>query len=293
MTARRVLVLAAVLAGLAGAGLAGAGCSYVRPNATPPYRPAGGLTSPTTGPPNGFVLYERDCAWCHGNQGQGTLNGPALTGETNGPALTDFMLATGRMPLTTPDQKDALHQKSIYDQAEIDALVAYVSSFNGAGPPVPSVNLAAGSLSQGEELFQENCAACHSVTGAGGVLATGKVAVINGFKLPRTGLVVPSLLASSSTEVAEAIRTGPPGMPVFASSELSDTQVNSVARYVAFLQTEPDRGGLGLGRIGPVAEGAVGWVAGLGLLLLAVRWIGTANTERKSHGHTGGEEHRP
>ncbi|HWD08856.1 MAG TPA: c-type cytochrome [Actinomycetota bacterium] len=273
---------AAAVAGLGALMLAG--CGYFN-QSTAPYRPKGFLTSP--GPADGFTIYARDCSWCHGPQGQGSANGPALTGESNGPALTDFMLSTGRMPIVDPDQKDALHQPSIYDMAEINALVAYVSTFNSSGPPVPTVDLSAGSLTQGASLYQANCAACHSVTGEGGALATGKVATINGFQLPRNGLAVPSLLKADPIEVAEAIRTGPPGMPDFGPSELSATQVDSIARYVKYLQTAPDRGGLGLGRIGPVAEGAIGWLVGLGLLVLFVRWIGTSSRERSGHGHGG------
>jgi hypothetical protein len=37
----------------------------------------------------------------------------------------------------------------------------------------------------------------------------------------------------------------------------------------------PNRGGLGLTRVGPVAEGFVGVVIGLGLLLLVIRYTGT------------------
>ena len=262
------------------AALALAGCSYFRTQATTPYRPGGGLTSPTPGVPDGFLIYQRDCGWCHGNAGQGSASGPSLIGGTNGPALTQFMLSTGRMPIMSADQKDALHQSPIYDQAEMAALIAYVSSFNANPPPVPVIDLGAGSLQEGEQLFQANCAACHSVTGAGGSLATGKLATINGFTLPRQGLVVPSVLKSSPLEVAEAVRTGPPGMPVFGPSELSDSQVDSIVRYVLYLQKAPDRGGLGLGRIGPVAEGAAGWALGLVALLVLVRWIGTSMKER-------------
>lgn len=267
------------------------GCSSSGHNAqgnAGPYRPAAGYPNPASTPVTGFQLFARDCAWCHGAQGQGSANGPALAGASNGPALTDFMLSTGRMPIVDTDQKDALHQKSIYSRAEIDELVAYVSAFNANGPPVPTVNLSAGSLTQGASLYQANCAACHSVTGEGGALATGKLATINGFQLPRNGLAVPSLLKSDPLEVAEAIRTGPPGMPAFGSAELSDVQLDSIARYVQYLQTAPDRGGLGLGRIGPVAEGAIGWLVGLALLLLFVRWIGSSSHEGSRHGHGSG-----
>lgn len=279
-----------LLASLALLGLVLASCSSSQPALrSAPYRPGTGYPNPTSTPVTGFTLYERDCGWCHGNALQGTSYGPPLVGGTNGGALTDFMLATGRMPLTTPDQKDALHQHTIYTPAEMAALVQYVASFNASGPPVPALDLSVGSLTQGKLLYQANCAACHSATGTGGAIATGKPGVVNGFVLPRHGLVAPSLLQASSLEVAEAIRTGPPGMPNFSSSELSDTQVDEIARYVAYLKSGPNPGGANLGRIGPVAEGAIGWIVGLGLLLLLVRWIGTSGRQRDaSHTRPGG-----
>jgi ubiquinol-cytochrome c reductase cytochrome c subunit len=274
---------APALLALAGAALALAACSPQPNNArqtSGPYRPANGYPNPAVAPVTGELLFERDCGWCHGNALQGTPNGPSLIGGTNGGALTDFMLSTGRMPIANTDQKDALHQPSIYSRAEINALVQFVESFNPTGTAVPLVNPEAGSLTQGKLLYQANCAACHSATGSGGALATGKNGVINGFTLPRHGLVAPSLLQSSPTEVVEAIRTGPPGMPNFPTNELSNLQVNEIARYVTYLQAGPNTGGLDLARIGPVAEGAVAWVVGLGLLLLLVRWIGTSSRER-------------
>lgn len=265
-----------------------AGCAYAHQQAVP-YRPAGGLSSPDTALPNGVATYQRDCAWCHGNAGQGTANGPSLVGGSNGEALTDLMLRTGRMPIDSPVQKDALHQAPIYDDRQIAAIVGFVRTFGASGPAIPTVDLARGSLTEGLQLYQADCAACHSVTGEGGVLGTGKAAVINGFTVARQGLVAPSLLRSSPLEVAEAIRTGPPGMPVFGPAVLTDDQVDAVTRYVAYLQTAPDRGGLGLGRIGPVAEGAVAWVVGLGVLLLLVRWIGTSMHSRPHHHGDGGQ----
>jgi len=246
-----------------------------------PYRPAGALS----GHEGGFVLYQRDCAWCHGNQGSGTPNGPTLLAGTAGPALTDFMLSTGRMPVAFPGQKDALHGPSVYTPAEIAAIVDFVRSLNPPGPEVPVVDLGGADLARGRDLYQENCAPCHSMTGAGGALATGKTIRVNGYALPgHVGLIAPSLLHSTPQQVVEAMRSGPPGMPVFGPQAISDPDANSVALFVQQLQREGDRGGLGLGGIGPVAEGAVGWIVGLGLLLLLVRWIGTGGRDATGHG---------
>jgi len=268
-------------------------CSYFRGQAAP-YRPAGGLGSPAPaapaarGPAEGLQLYQRDCAWCHGSRGQGTSYGPNLLQGTAGPALTDFMLSTGRMPIDDPGQKDSLHRDPIYTREEIAAIVDFVESFGAPGPPIPTVDLARANLSAGRDLYQANCAACHSTTGAGGALATGKPGIVNGFVLSsQRGLVAPPLLKSTPTQVAEAMRTGPPGMPVFGPGAFPDEQVDSIARYVVYLQKIKNPGGLELGRIGPVAEGAVGWLVGLASLLLLTRWIGTSLSSHRAHGSGG------
>ncbi len=65
-------------------------------------------------------------------------------------------------------------------------------------------------------------------------------------------------------------------MPRF---DFSTDEVNAITRFVASLQDPDDAGGAPIGRVGPVAEGAVGLLIGLGLLLLIVRWIGTRAEE--------------
>ncbi|HET7481998.1 MAG TPA: cytochrome c, partial [Actinomycetota bacterium] len=84
---------------------------------------------------------------------------------------------------------------------------------------------------------------------------------------------------SSTTEIAEAIRVGPGTMPRFGSDSLDDSQMNDVVAYVDYLQDSADPGGFSLGRVGPVTEGLVGWVLGLGLLIVVIRWIGTKADE--------------
>src|SRR2546421_2175254 len=287
----RLSVLLAIVAPL----ILGA-CPYFHGQAAP-YRPAGGLGSPAPatqaarGPAEGFQLYQRDCAWCHGSSGQGTSYGPNLLEGTAGPALTDFMLSTGRMPINDPGEKDSLHRNPIYTPEEIGAIVAFVESFGAPGPPIPTVDPGRGDLSAGRDLYQANCAACHSTTGIGGALATGKPGIVNGFVLSsQKGLVAPPLLKATPTQVAEAMRTGPPGMPVFGPSDFPDDQVDSIARYVLALQRAKSPGGFALGRIGPVAEGAVGWLVGLAILVLLTRWIGTGLPKPGHHGgHQVGE----
>ncbi len=251
-------------------------CSYFD-RESEPFRPS---IAAVPGPQRGEQLYLRDCAWCHGSRGEGTDNGPDILGGTNGPAFLDFVLSTGRMPLDEPSD-EVLHKDPAYSDEEIADLVSFAEDFGAAGPPIPTVELGDADLSLGTELYQDNCAACHSTTGVGGSLTSGRIDEDGGGFSEASGIVAPPLDEVSPLETAEAIRVGPGTMPVFSEETFDQAELDAIVRYVVYLQDPADPGGAGIGRIGPVAEGAVGWIVGLGLLLLLVRWVGTRRGETK------------
>ena len=224
----------------------------------------------------GRVLYLRDCAWCHGGSAEGTPRAPDLRQAPRGPADVDFVLRTRRMPLRKPE--DPMRRgaaTTVYSAADRAAIVGYLRTLTAAGPEIPVVTEPPNGLAHGAELYFANCAACHSSTGIGGTLsATPKGA---GAGAPES--FVPPVTSSSRTEVAEAIRVGPGTMPVFGPETLSADDVSAIAAYVQYLRHPADPGGFATGHIGPVSEGAVGWIIGLGLLLAVSRWIGTRTGE--------------
>jgi ubiquinol-cytochrome c reductase cytochrome c subunit len=63
-------------------------------------------------------------------------------------------------------------------------------------------------------------------------------------------------------------------MPNFGPGQLSNKEVSAIADYVSYMSNTPDPGGLGIAHFGPVPEGFVGVIFGLGVLLLAARLIG-------------------
>ena len=207
----------------------------------------------------GTRLYQQSCASCHGQQGEGSQRGPALSGV--GPADTDFQVSTGRMPLGKERYSD-VHRDPALSPAEISALVQHVASFPpGGGPPIPAVTQ--GDVRSGRELFLTYCSACHSAAGMGATLNNGRIA--------------PSLMKATSTQIGEAVRVGPGLMPQFPAQVLSDTDVDDIAGYVAVLQNDHgnlDRGGWSLGRLGPFTEGAVAWVFGLAAVAFLARRLG-------------------
>lgn len=207
--------------------------------------------------PYGKTLFEENCASCHGVLAQGSNRAPNLVGL--GAATVDFWLSTGRMPLADPTVQ-AIIKPSRFTRNQEYAIDAFVASLAPGGPAIPSVNLALASVSAGESLFSTNCAACHTITGAGDALANNVFA--------------PSLAPATPTQVAEAVRTGPGNMPRFGPGTLSDRQVADIVKYVGYLQNPNDRGGIALGHVGPVTEGFIAILVGLGSLMLIGLWIG-------------------
>ncbi|MGD0320694.1 MAG: c-type cytochrome [Acidimicrobiales bacterium] len=210
----------------------------------------------------GQALFEANCASCHGTDALGSAVAPPIQGL--GPATVDFWVSTGRMPLADAT-KQPLRKPARFDRTETLEIAAFVSSLAPTSPDfpsgVPSVDTAKADVPEGNSLFVLNCAGCHTITGAGDALANGAFA--------------PSLHVATSTQVAEAIRTGPTNMPHFGPGTLSDRQVADIVAYVTGTIQHPDnRGGISLGGIGPVAEGFIGLLFGVGGLMLIAFWIG-------------------
>jgi ubiquinol-cytochrome c reductase cytochrome c subunit len=76
----------------------------------------------------------------------------------------------------------------------------------------------------------------------------------------------------TAVQIAEALELGPGQMPVF--DYFSEDEVNSLIAYIRDLQETDSPGGFSLGRIGPIPEGFVAIVPGLGLIMLFAVWIG-------------------
>ena len=242
------------LAALTGAiaALVASSAALTRAQAAPVPAPFGQITAVEAG----RDLFVTGCSSCHGLDGRGTSRGPDL--RDAGAASADFYLSTGRMPLADPDDQPE-RKPPAYSREEIARLVAYVASL-GDGPAIP-VLPPGGTLAEGNRLYTDNCAACHSSAGAGGALGVS----IN----------APPLWQATDVQIAEAIRIGPGAMPVFGPETLDDGQVASIVRYVSYLRNPDDRGGQPLGHIGPVPEGFVAWIIGLGAMLATAYWIGT------------------
>jgi ubiquinol-cytochrome c reductase cytochrome c subunit len=223
--------------------------------------PAAARETPASQPSGASIgtVFLSDCATCHGAQAQGTRNGPSLHGV--GAAAVDYWVSTGRMPLALDHTGGRINRRPPkYPPSEIAQLVAYVAKLAGGGPAMPKVSTARANEGEGGVLYRLNCAACHAWAGTGGALQDREA---------------PSLFAATPTQIAEAVRTGPEPMPAFGETALDQHQLDDVVAYVRGLDHADNRGGNPLGHAGPLGEGAVAIIIGLGALLVAARLIGT------------------
>ncbi|TDD79580.1 c-type cytochrome [Actinomadura rubrisoli] len=247
---------------------------------------------------NGKQLFNKNCASCHGLNAEGTKDAkgkpiaPSLIGV--GAASVDFQVSTGRMPAMNPgaqmprkepvpdfntsiktdyeehEKREAAEKQKAQAEKNLADLRAYIASL-GDGPDIPPASAtdpSKGDVALGGKLFRTNCAQCHNFTGQGGALTQGKFA--------------PTLAEDdvTPTQIYEAMLTGPQAMPVFNDTTLTPKDKQAIIAYLVQTREEPNPGGNGLGRIGPVSEGLAGWLIGIGLLVLAAMWI-TAKKPKK------------
>jgi len=209
----------------------------------------------------GKEIFARGCSSCHGLNAEGAGIAPSLIGV--GAASVDFQVATGRMPMADMSQQ-AMRKRPVYNEREIAALAAYVASLAPGPAAVTNEELAwerDGNTAQGGELFRNNCAMCHNFAAQGGALTAGKYA--------------PTLMGVEPRHIYEAMLTGPQAMPVFSDKVLTPQEKLSVIKWIKHAEEEPAIGGAALGRVGPVTEGLLAWVLGLGIFIGIAVWLTT------------------
>ena len=207
----------------------------------------------------GRQIFLKGCSSCHGINAEGGAIAPSLVGV--GEASVDFQVGTGRMPMADMSTQ-AMRKAPVYDEAETAALAAYVASL-APGPKTPTESQLNyerdGSTAEGGELFRNNCAMCHNFAGQGGALSQGKYA--------------PTLMGVEPKHIYEAMITGPQAMPVFSDKIITPAEKLSVIKWIKAAENEPNLGGAALGRVGPVTEGLLAWILGLGVLIGVAVWL--------------------
>jgi ubiquinol-cytochrome c reductase cytochrome c subunit len=206
----------------------------------------------------GKTLFQATCSSCHGLDAQGTSQAPGLIGA--GAAAVDFQMSTGRMPAKEVGAENGRGPVQ-FSQQQIYEIADYIASLGG-GPAIPDaqqVSTGGADTALGSQLFSANCAQCHGFAGAGGALTYGKFA--------------PALTAATATQIYEAMLTGPEAMPVFSDGAVSPQAKRDIIAYITQTRTEPNPGGFSLGRTGPITEGLVIFLGGIGFMVLISLWL--------------------
>ena len=207
---------------------------------------------------NGKVLFQANCSSCHGLEAQGTDQAPSLIGA--GSAAVYFQMSTGRMPAKEVGAENE-RKPTLFTEKEILDIGEYIQSIGG-GPQVPTpeqVSTEGADTALGSQLFSANCAQCHGFAGAGGALTYGKDA--------------PALTQSTPTQIYTAMLTGPEAKPVYSDGTIPPEAKRDIIAYITQTRVEPNPGGFSLGRTGPITEGLVIFLGGMGFLVLVALWI--------------------
>lgn len=206
--------------------------------------PAEALSQADSAPP-GESVFANECAGCHGAGGEGALEGPSLLS-----VLDNQAAVTGVAEIVREGygEMDSFDTKLTEDQ--IQAVADYVVSTFGTSGDVP----------EGGVLFRLNCAGCHGASARGGALIYSEDNA-------------PSLLDVATPEVSAAVRSGPSTMPAYNEGVLTDSQLASIAAYVESIQAPPQPGGYEMTYHGPVSEGLIAIVGGLGAAILVALWM--------------------
>jgi ubiquinol-cytochrome c reductase cytochrome c subunit len=230
----------------------------------------------------GKALFEATCSSCHGLDAQGTDQAPSLIGA--GSAAVYFQMSTGRMPAKEVGAENERKPVTFTDQEILD-IAEYIQSIGG-GPEIPTpaqVSTEGADTALGSQLFSANCAQCHGFAGAGGALTYGKDA--------------PPLTESTATQIYTAMLTGPEAMPVFSDGTIPPGAKRDIIAYIEATRTEPNPGGFSLGRTGPITEGLVIFLGGMGFLVFIAMWITAKRREpwdvaQERNAERSGTEHR-
>lgn len=172
------------------------------------------VATPLPDPNRGAQIFEAICFACHGTQGFGTDQGPALNDRT---LLTNFDDDWFRETITQGRPSQGMPTwGTVLSPSDLDDLVALIGLWREGSTIEPP---AGEPSSVGEALFAEHCAACHGAAGEGGI----------GPALADSD----SVAGANDTELADLILTGRSGTAMIPfEGRLSPEQVADIVQLL-------------------------------------------------------------
>ncbi|MHB1590752.1 MAG: c-type cytochrome [Sulfuricella sp.] len=113
--------------------------------------------------PDGAKLYARNCAACHGESGESGIGVPLSLPSFQATVSNEYLHKTIRL-----GRPGRVMPASELSDADIDAIVHHIRSWNKAPAPQFSATPVKGNAEHGRALYAKQCATCHGVNGEGG-----------------------------------------------------------------------------------------------------------------------------
>ena len=184
---------------------------------------------------DGALLYQQNCAVCHGDNGDGGVGVPLNLPGFLAVASDRYLRRTirlgrpGRVMPAFPDLGDS----------DVDAIVAYLRSLSRQPAPVYKDERLHGDSAHGKVLFAGHCATCHGAHGEGGA-GTGVT-----FSRPRQAPVMAPALnnpafqrAASDGMLKATLLAGRKGTPMPSIKDLG-LNAHDADDLVAYLRSMP------------------------------------------------------
>ncbi|WJW75583.1 c-type cytochrome [Thiohalobacter sp. IOR34] len=181
--------------------------------------------------PDGPRLFQRHCAVCHGETGEGGVGVPLALPAFQASVSDAYLRRTIR--LGRPGR--VMPSFAYLSDAEVNAIITYIRSWLDVPRPAFSEARVEGDVEHGRVLFAERCAACHGSNGEGGT-GTGVT-----FSRPRDLPIIapalnnPGFLAAASDLMIKAtLMRGRAGTPMvsFLEQGLSESDIDDLVAFI-------------------------------------------------------------
>ncbi len=186
---------------------------------------------------DGAKLYARNCAACHGENGGGGLGVPLSLPSFQATVSNDYLHKTIRL-----GRPGRVMPTSALPDADIDAIVRHLRSWNKAPAPQFSAASVKGNAEHGRALYAARCATCHGANGEGGK-GTGVT-----FSRPRDlPIMAPALnnpgflAAASDSMIKKTLRNGREGTPMisFLKQGLKKKDIDDIVSFIRSFEKTP------------------------------------------------------
>lgn len=187
--------------------------------------------------PDGAKLYARNCVACHGENGGGGLGVPLSLPSFQATVSNDYLHKTIRL-----GRPGRVMPTSALPDADIDAIVRHIRSWNKVPVPQFSVTPVKGNAEHGRALYAAQCAACHGAGGEGGK-GTGVT-----FSRPRDlPIMAPALnnpgflAAASDSMIKKTLMNGREGTPMvsFLKQGLKEKDIDDIVSFIRSFEKAP------------------------------------------------------